>query len=660
MDAITDWPRPAKAVAIAAAMMLALALWSVVASVVFLWEIGRGHPGVPVFDWWNYHAAYPDPRLAASINARVVRALHISAAIATAIPAALGLATAASIFAPRIAHDNARWASWRDMRKAGFSATIGLYLGRVRGRFVRLGDGKQRKHIAIYAPTQSGKGVGFVIPAGLCDARERVSFVFFDPKFEAFLRTSGWQAEIGAKVILFAPLNPSGQTAQYNPCAYVRRQPDGRPTVDTWGDIEDIVHAQILLIDGPQGFWNRKARTAYSAVLAFLSETPGAAFTIPEAVRLLTREGGDVHVRRTVEAALAAGRPYSAPCVQNLAEFVSGNPELRDGINKTITSYLGIFSNPRVAAALSGNTFDIARMMKERTALYVGVAPPDIAKLQPVITLLFQQILDLNTRTPPGVDPAVEYELTMVLDEFTLMGAMPKVADAFGHAAGYGIRLMPVFQTPAQLEELYKAAGRKKILDNCKIEIVLGGITDNALAREISGRIGTTRGVRRGQSSSGGGGLLGMMQGGSSMSSMERALMTPYEVEQLPDDEAIILHGGKRAILAKRIRYYDMAPFKRRLRDPVPVDAIEIDLSYDDGSTLRRSPEPSAPQAKKPPAPKSGRHVAPSFTVSEAEDVLHSATGGKIDLAAFAQSPAVARAQVDRVVQHLQTKAPRP
>jgi len=666
IETIADLPRNAKIAWSIVALLVLTVLWSMAASIAMLLYMHRWPAHwpwtAPLIEWWRYNAWYPDPRKPAAVNAVVTRGLHLSAAISTGVPLLLAGGFVAQHFAPRIAHDNARWARWRDLRRAGFSSRAGLYLGRVRGRFLRLGDGKRRKHMAIYAPTQSGKGVSFVIPAALCDRKDRISFVYHDTKFEAFLKTSGWQAALGAKVVLFAPLHPEGTTARYNPCAYVRRDAEGRPTVDTWGDIEDIVHAIIPKPkqDGAKDIWNNTARIALTAVLAFLSETPSRAFTLPAAVKLLCQTGWHADVRATIEKAAKGKHPYSEPCVANMAQFMDGNADFLDGVKKTITSYLGIMSNPRVAAALSGNDFDLRAVTRERMAIYVGVSPPDASKLEPIVSLFFQQLVDLGMRTPPGTDPTIRYECNVVMDEFVRMGYNPKIASAFADIAAYGFRLIPVIQTPAQLHALYGDAWTRTILDNCKIEVAFG--TDNpAVCAEISKRLGTVRGVRRGGSSGG----TGLFNWRSSEGAMERPLLSPYQVENLPDDKAIILHGNMPGVLATRIRYYDQAPFKRRVLPPVVVPAIAVDLRYDDGSFFAKAPEP------KPAGPKSGKgsaaKAAPqpaakptAFTVAQAEKLLTAATGGKVDLSAFGQSDAAARAQVDRVLHNLPTKGRAP
>lgn len=679
IDALRDTSLPTKLLVGVGGIALAAGLWSSVSSTVLLAYLQVPIKGIPLGEWWQYLEHYPRPGASAAVNAIVSRGIKISAAVSTAVPVVIGLAYLAR---PRIkpAHDDARWATWRDIRRAGFSARSGTYLGRVGRRWLRSGEGRKRRNTAIIAPTQSGKGVGFVLPAGLCDPTERTSFAFFDPKFQAFTHTSGWQMLIGANVILFAPLSETGQTAQYNPCAYVRRNPDGSPTVDTWGDIEAIVFRQIATSDEKSVFWTDSARIAYTAMLGFLSETDGVEFHIPAALDLMFRPDSTAYINRCIEQRRNAGRPYSSPVATNLREFLHGNDEVRDSIRKTIKSKLGIFFNPRVRAATSGNTFDLTRILHERTALYVGVNFGDIARLQPLTALLFQQMIGLNTRGLPGADEKATFDLLFVADEFANMGAMPDIVDAFSFCLEYGIRINPVIQTPAQLEGVYGKAGTKRILDNCKDKVVLGGIDDMDFCRDISARLGTIKGERRSVS----GNIF--TRRNTSVSEAERPLLSPYEVSQLADDNAIILHGGIAGILAKRIRYYEMAPFKHRLSVAPTVPAIKVELEFD--QVQEPPPVPSRPPAKpataksatvKPVKPASVKPASPkpllaikkpvrvkaaprrsradpggTMSLARAEATLRAVMPG-VDLTQFAQSPAAAKAQIDRVIHQLPT-----
>src|SRR3546814_12621471 len=66
-------------------------------------------------------------------------------------------------------YGSARWATTREIDRAGLTGDTGVFLGRQRGRYLRH-DGPE--HVMAFAPTRSGKGVGLVIPTLLSRSEE--------------------------------------------------------------------------------------------------------------------------------------------------------------------------------------------------------------------------------------------------------------------------------------------------------------------------------------------------------------------------------------------------------------------------------------------------------------------------------------------------------
>ena len=84
-------------------------------------------------------------------------------------------------------HGNARWANPKDIKKMGLRSKQGLLLGKHKSKFL-IADGYQ--HCLLFAPTGSGKGVGFVIPNLLF---WKDSVIVHDIKLENYELTSGWR-----------------------------------------------------------------------------------------------------------------------------------------------------------------------------------------------------------------------------------------------------------------------------------------------------------------------------------------------------------------------------------------------------------------------------------------------------------------------------------
>ena len=92
------------------------------------------------------------------------------------------------------AYGSARWATAPEIEKTGLLNGDGVFLGVVReqargkGTYLRHSD---PQHVLGFAPTRSGKGVGWVIPTLLT---WRESVLVHDIKGENWALTAGWRA----------------------------------------------------------------------------------------------------------------------------------------------------------------------------------------------------------------------------------------------------------------------------------------------------------------------------------------------------------------------------------------------------------------------------------------------------------------------------------
>src|SRR3546814_7834426 len=98
-------------------------------------------------------------------------------------------------------YGSARWASRREIARAGLYRDAGVMLGRSDGRYLRH-DGPE--HVMAFAPTRSGKGVGLVVPTLLSWTG---SAVIHDIKGENWQLTAGWRAQF-SHCLLFNPTDP--------------------------------------------------------------------------------------------------------------------------------------------------------------------------------------------------------------------------------------------------------------------------------------------------------------------------------------------------------------------------------------------------------------------------------------------------------------------
>lgn len=172
--------------------------------------------------------------------------------------------------------------------------------------------------------------------------------------------------------------------------------------------------------------------------------------------------------------------------------------------------------------------------------------------------------MDLNSRSLPG--PA-DKPVLVLLDEFARLGPAPVLAHAFSWVAGYGLRLLPVIQSPSQLRGLYGPDLAEDILANCGVEVVFAP-KELKVAQELSERLGA---YTYGAQSRSRPRALGLGRRTLTTSEQRRPLMLPQELLQLPPSVLMVFKAGAPPVRGRKIVYYREAAFRRRLRPPPEI-----------------------------------------------------------------------------------------
>lgn len=583
MSPIASAGPAARAALVLGALLAALALVLVGAAVVALIGLGRFTDDlqldqVPAWFWYYRH----DPE--------VRRWLGVG--LAANGLAILTLAVAAALNRRRPLHGAARWAGPAETRRAGLRARQGVVLGRDAGGPLIAGG---PDHVMLYAPTRTGKGVGVVIPNLLAWPG---SVVVLDIKRENFLATAGYRAEAGQTVHLFDPLAPDGRTARFNPLGHVERT-DPVAVID---ELQRMAAMLFPVADRADPFWAEAARTGFIGVGGYVASAADLPFTLGEIFRQLTGPDARLRLPRLLDALAAEGRPVPPAAAAALRDFTSSSENTFASVRQSITTRMGLWLNPRVDAATAASDFDLRDLRGGRLSLYLGATPDSLIRVQPLYALLFQQLVDLNSRTLPA--PGDRTSL-LVLDEFARLGQAPVLAHAFAWVAGYGLRLLAVLQSPAQLRALYGPDVTEEILSNCGVEIVFAP-KELKVAQDLSDRLGfyTTPGRSRSRPVG-----LGPGRRSLTVSDQRRALMLPQELMQLPASRLIVLKAGLPPVRGRKIVYWRERLFRTRLRPPpvisvspapipAPAPAIAEDLM--DFDTIARA---FAAEGLPPPPP---------------------------------------------------------
>ena len=456
-----------------------------------------------------------------------------------------GAARRASRRSVATTYGSARWADTSDIEDAGLLDNCGIVLGLYDDRYLRHAG---PEHVLAVAPTRSGKGVGLVLPTLLTWTG---STVVHDIKGENWELTSGWRAQF-SRCLRFDPTDPG--STRFNPLLEVRKGSN---------EVRDVQNIADILVD-PEGARERRdhwEKTAHALLTGTILHVLYAEQdkTLERVATFLADPSRSI--MRTLKIMLTtnhvgtAEAPKTHPVVASVArELLNKSENERSGVVSTAMSFLGLYRDPLVAANTSRSDWRIADLVdvERPLSLYLVVPPSDISRTKPLVRLILNQIARRLTETLPEATVS-QRRLLLMLDEFPALGRLEFFESSLAFLAGYGVRAFLVAQSLNQIDKAY--GPNHAILDNCHVRIAFAP-NDERTAKRLSDALGTATELKRQTNLSGK--RLSAWLPHTTISDQEtpRPLLTPGEVLQLPQDEALVLVSGVPPIRARKLRYF--------------------------------------------------------------------------------------------------------
>jgi len=530
-------------------LLIALAgLWAYLSGAIFLMAFNKDYNNATLltfYQYWYHFRANPAVQSWLYLSGGIALACVLSPLLVFLIPSKKSL------------FGDARFAKTREIRKSGLFGEKGLIVGKYAGKYLTF-DGQQ--HVIMSAPTRSGKGVGVVIP-NLLNWPDSV--VVLDIKQENWNLTSGYRQKYGQECFLFNPAATDYRTHRYNPLSYINTDQNFR--ID---DVQKIANMLFPDQPGTDVIWTATPRSFFLGVVLYLLETPGKPVTLGQVLRESLANGdGSAYFTNIINDRAQTANPLSAVCVRALNSYISISSEkTRAGVITSFRSRLELWINPLVDAATSANDFDLRDIRKKRMSIYLGVTPDNLERLAPLMNLLFQQLIDVNTRELPNQNAALKYPCLLLMDEFTAIGKIGILSKGISYIAGYGLRMMPIIQSPSQLFEVYGREAAQTFTTNHALQIVFPPkASETHTAKDISEWLGyqTVKGV----SESKGKELFSKRHKSENISDQRRALLLPQEITGLGQHRELVILENLPPILANKIVYYKSHDFMDRLKE---------------------------------------------------------------------------------------------
>lgn len=289
----------------------------------------------------------------------------------------------------------------------------------------------ENRHITLFGPTRSGKGVTLEIPNLL--RLTGLSIISIDPKGQNAAVTARWRRTVGDVVVL-NPLNLLGLgSAGFNPLVGVR----------SFEDAASIAEA-LIRIEGNDPHWTESARGLLLALIIWEVTTAYGAKRLPSLENVRGMLTGDLPA--IAKRMVASGNFQIA----SLAGRFMGDSRELDSIKSTADTQTRWLLSTPMRHDLAKNGVDFARLKDRPTTVYV-ILPAELLETYSVWLRLVTTCA-LNALYRRGGEGL---RTLFLLSEFAQLGQLKPVAAALTQGAGYGVQLFPVLQDLNQLRKIY-------------------------------------------------------------------------------------------------------------------------------------------------------------------------------------------------------------
>lgn len=543
-------------------------------------------------------------------------------------------------------HGSARWANIDDIRAAGLlpkKKTIwrrlmrldgavhsGVYVGAwidPRGKLHYLRhDGPE--HVATYAPTRSGKGLGLVIPTLLSWPH---SAVVTDLKGELWEMTAGWRRQHARnRVLRFEPAALNGG-ARWNPLDEIR--------IGTAHEVGDVQNLATLIVDpdgrGLDTHWQKTSRSLIVGLILhalYKCREEGTVASLPGIDAMMSDPGraiGELWMEM-ITFGHVDGRNH--PVVGAAARDMLDRPEEEAGsVLSTAKSYLDLYRDPVVARNVSHSDFRIHDLMNHThpVSLYIVTQPTDKMRLRPLVRVMMNMIVRLladrmefervnaemslldKVKRRIGLSfqegslfvrtkKTYKHRLLAMVDEFPSLGKLSILQESLSYVAGYGIKFYLICQDINQLKSREEGYGPDEtITSGCHVQ---NAFPPNRLetAEHLSKLCGQTTVVKEQYTTSGKrvSPLLGQVS--YTMQEVQRPLLTTDECLRMPgpkkEGELIVAPGdmvvyvaGFPAIYGRQPLFFQDPVFAARaaLAPPAQSDKLRNHYAPKPGEEIR-------------------------------------------------------------------------
>lgn len=450
------------------------------------------------------------------------------------------------LFRKRPTFGDARWASDRELSRAGMFGNKGLILGKIGRRYVRL---PEMLHVISYGSTKSGKTTGLIIPNLISNTDW--TFVVNDPKGELALKTAAHRAKMGNRVIILDFTRPD-RSMPYDPMSFLR-QSDGY-SLDS--DLTTLANLTVpTALDERSSHFSSMAQKIIAGTAGYFWDHSATPVSFPEVIRELTAMGQE-HREALFKKLAAVDAPACRAAVNAFDE--AGERE-RGSFVTTLANRTAIWLDRGVAELCGEHGFTWEEIFDDTrpTTVYV-ITPLGLGeRYGPVMRMILGLCTASINRRYARTRKPLARPFCLMIDEAGLMGYNESVAEGVAYVRAANVSIVLAFQSPTQVEKHYPDP--ITLQGGCEAWQISGGDKYRKLYDEVSALIGDATVQSQGESR-------GRRWSSESQSEAARRLIKPEEIRALPKDQAVLLVGPHN-IQCRKAFFFEDPAIKRQVRD---------------------------------------------------------------------------------------------
>lgn len=321
-------------------------------------------------------------------------------------------------------------------------------------------------HVAVIAPTRSGKTTRYVIPWLL---EHDGPAIVTSTKTDVLQATRAWRQRQG-QVTIWDPFGKeSGCWTPLTGCC-------------EWQHA--LAQAQWLADAAQEGdselasYWRGEAARLLAPLLYAAAQTK---LTITDVLEWVDQQDAT-----TPASALEILNAHAA--LTQLQGITALDDRNRGSVYMSAGSLLAAYRLPAVKATAQHGLTPEAFLNGEANTLYIVASSQRQRLLTPLIVAIISSLLHAAAEHANAARP-LSPTLRVLLDEAANIAALRDLPSHLSQAAGHGVRIATIWQSLAQAQQRYRHAA-DEILANSSAKLYLGPITDQTTRRHITELLG--------------------------------------------------------------------------------------------------------------------------------------------------------------------------